>query len=272
MKALKRRFAAVVSLAALCAGAALAQPNPRMPPGFPVPGAQEQEPPLRACFLLYDLNVGELRRSPAQGCSRQVAPAATFEIAAALAGLDASVARGNEGGGRGLGAALAYSSPDNASSLTQNLSPTRMGEYLSRFNYGNANTRGGGEYWNDGSLAISPEEQMQFLRRLFREELPIGRPAMTEVQLQLRQPPGALVGSYGLVPVGPIPPRIDTAMLGKSGSVVVGGKEAVRWQIGQITRGTRRLVFVSCVTGPRNLPENAAALLASGELRNGGAF
>ncbi|MEH6420492.1 penicillin-binding transpeptidase domain-containing protein [Pseudomonas sp. CGJS7] len=273
MKALKRKLALTASAAVLSALAATAVALPRNSPfGVTPPPQPEQAPLLRGCFLLYDLGAGEIRRfSSQEGCSRRVAPAATFEIAAALAGLDSGSARSNDiSGGQSLDSALAYSSPEYFRGVSEQMGAVRMGEYLSRFNYGNADTRSGGEYWNGGSLQISPEEQMQFLRRLFRDELGVSRQAMAQVREPLVQPPGLLVGSYGGMPVRRVFRYDNAPMLGKSGSVVVGGREAVRWQVGQIERGTRRYVFVSCVTGAAGLPENAAATLAVTELRKSG--
>lgn len=250
------------------------RPQLRQPPVFP---GREKEPPPRACFLLYDFSAGEVRRAPSSGCGRRVSPAATFEIAAAVAGLDAAVVRSNSspGSGQDMDSALAYSSSGYFNELSQNLGPNRVAEYLRRFDYGNAATGAGGEYWKDGSLAISPDEQMRFLRRLFAEELTVSRKAMIEVRAPLRQPPGLIVGNFGAFPVGPISWRNDTSMLGKGGATIVDGeegKEAVRWQVGHISRGNRQFVYVSCVTGPKTLPENAAALLAANSLNNANVF
>jgi beta-lactamase class D len=45
--------------------------------------------------------------------------------------------------------------------------------YLQRIGYGNADPSGGiDRFWLDGKLAISAEEQVAFLRRLYRNELP----------------------------------------------------------------------------------------------------
>jgi beta-lactamase class D OXA-2 len=45
--------------------------------------------------------------------------------------------------------------------------------YLRRLNYGNADpSTEGGDYWIDGSLAISAHEQISFLRRLYKNALP----------------------------------------------------------------------------------------------------
>ncbi|MGO1072076.1 penicillin-binding transpeptidase domain-containing protein [Lysobacter sp. CA199] len=272
MKAFKRRSALVVCATALWAVAAVAAAQ-TFGPGFGVrPPPQDQPPLLRGCFLLYDVDAGEVRRFATQeGCSRRVSPAATFEIAAALIGLETGTARANDiSGGQSLETALAYSSPDYFRTLSQQLGGTRIGEYLGRFNYGNADTSSGGEFWNGGSLEISPEEQVRFLSRLFRDELGVSRQAAAQVREPLVLPPGLLTGSYGGLPIRPLPRYNDSSMAGKSGSVVVGGKEAVRWQIGHIDRGAREYVYVTCVTGPANLPENAAAVLTANELRKSG--
>ena len=277
MKATLGRFT-IASAIALCTVAlwtasAVGAPSPQQPSA----GGGEKRPPLRACFLLYDLSAGEIRRAPTEACGRRVAPAATFEIAAALAGLDAAVVRSNgpQGAGQDLDSALTYSSPRYFNDLSQTLGATRMSEYLRRFDYGNAVTRAGAEYWNDGSLAISPDEQLRFLRRLFGEELTVSRKAMVEVRAPLRQPPGLIVGNVGAFPVGPIPWRADTSMLGKGGTTIVEsdeGPQAVRWQVGHISRGTRQFVYVSCVTGPKDVPDNAAAMLAASSLNNASVF
>lgn len=266
MKASKGMFAAIVTLGALWSGALAAQP-----PGFPLPGAPA--PALSACFLLFDINGGQVRRSPAQACSRRVAPGATFDVVANLVGLDAGVMPGSAvtRDARKQEAALGFGRADTPGDTVERLSTARMGEYLSRLNYGNADTGSGGEYWNGGSLEISPDEQMHFLSRLYRDELPVSRQAMSEARSSLGQPPEVLIGRYGATAIVRLPRNGDTASLGKSASLVV-GNEAIRWQIGQIERGSRRFVFVSCVTGPLNLPDNAATLLAAQELRNGGAL
>lgn len=256
--------------AALCAVSAppsAAQGYPSAPPQglAPLP----QAAPLRACFLLSELGGSELRRRPADGCDRQVPPAATFELAAAVAALDASVLRANTvSNGQTLDSALAYSSPEYFRDLDRQMGSTRMGEYLSRYGYGNADTRSGGEYWNGGSLRISPNEQMRFLQRLFGDQLPASRQAMASVRESL-EPPGYLVTSRGRVVAASGSMRGGAQPMVKSGAVDAGG-EAVRWQVGMLTRGSRNYVYVSCVTGPAGLPMDAAAVIASNELRDAG--
>jgi beta-lactamase class D len=45
-------------------------------------------------------------------------------------------------------------------------------EYLRKIGYGNATIAGGQPFWVEGDLAISANEQLAFLRRLFRNSLP----------------------------------------------------------------------------------------------------
>lgn len=53
------------------------------------------------------------------------------------------------------------------------LGEEREREYLQRIGYGNADPSGGVDrFWLDGSLRISAYEQVAFLQRLYRNELP----------------------------------------------------------------------------------------------------
>lgn len=44
--------------------------------------------------------------------------------------------------------------------------------YLERIGYGNTDVTGGEPFWVEGNLAVSAREQIAFLRRLYRNELP----------------------------------------------------------------------------------------------------
>lgn len=57
--------------------------------------------------------------------------------------------------------------------FARELGEVRAREYLNQAGYGNADPSGGdGLYWIDGNLRITALEQVVFLRRLFRNELP----------------------------------------------------------------------------------------------------
>ncbi len=57
--------------------------------------------------------------------------------------------------------------------LASRLGKNRAGEYLRKIDYGNASPKAEtGDYWIDGDLAISAIEQIGFLKKLYRNELP----------------------------------------------------------------------------------------------------
>ncbi|MEP7383645.1 MAG: penicillin-binding transpeptidase domain-containing protein, partial [Gemmatimonadota bacterium] len=47
-----------------------------------------------ACFVLYEVGVGQRRREPSSACSMRLSPASTFKVPHALAALDAGVVSG----------------------------------------------------------------------------------------------------------------------------------------------------------------------------------
>ena len=56
--------------------------------------------------------------------------------------------------------------------LAREIGIEREGQYLRKINYGNADPSGVDPFWVDGNLSISAEEQIAFLRRLYRNDLP----------------------------------------------------------------------------------------------------
>jgi len=57
--------------------------------------------------------------------------------------------------------------------FAKHIGESRAGNYLRSISYGNADpTTSKGDYWVDGNLRVSAEEQIAFLRNLFRNQLP----------------------------------------------------------------------------------------------------
>ncbi|MBW4552001.1 MAG: class D beta-lactamase [Aphanocapsa sp. GSE-SYN-MK-11-07L] len=58
--------------------------------------------------------------------------------------------------------------------FAKNIGENRARSYLKKIDYGNADTSGATEgYWLDGNLSISAHEQISFLKRLYRTDLPL---------------------------------------------------------------------------------------------------
>lgn len=67
--------------------------------------------------------------------------------------------------------------------VARRIGPERMTSYLRRLDYGNRNIGGGiDQFWLSGDLRISALEQIDFLERLLRSELPVSKEAQSAVR------------------------------------------------------------------------------------------
>lgn len=122
-------------------------------------------------------------------CSRRFVPASTFKIANSLIALETGVVSGPDHVIRWDGVersiadwnqdldlrrAVRVSAVPHFQEVARRIGAARMDSWLERLGYGN---REMGEvidqFWLEGPLAISPIEQLDFLARLSRGELPV---------------------------------------------------------------------------------------------------
>jgi beta-lactamase class D len=238
----------------------------------------------RSCFLLYEMGRGEIRRDPSEACATRVTPASTFKVPHALAALDAGVVQPDEvfkydGTGQWpesarrdhtLATAIRHSVLWYFQRIAQRLGPDRERAYLQRFNYGNQDSSSAlTSFWVGGALKISPEEQLAFWVKLYESKLPISPSAASQVKQMLLQPNGVVTNAAGEHPFDS-PWPADTHVSSKTGSAADQSGRGVRWLAGHVQRGARSYVFVSCVTGPRDVNANAAIDLAARSLRTAG--
>jgi beta-lactamase class D len=232
------------------------------------------------------MGAGEIRREPSEGCADRVTPASTFKIPHALAALDAGVLESSEsvlhydGSEQPFDAwkkdhTLASAMHDSVvwyfQRIAERLGPEREAEYLRRFDYGNQDASSGlTTFWLGGSLLVSPEEQVRFLVRLYRDELPASPKAMESVRSMLVQPRGVVRNALGGHAFGASWPA-DCVLSAKTGSASPTGGRSVRWLVGHVKCSDRSWVFASSVTG-EDLPPAAAMELAERSLSEAGIF
>ena len=137
----------------------------------------------------------------------------------------------------------------------------RMLEFLEKFGYTDDTfERELTSFWLNGDLVVSPREQLEFMGRLARYELPVARQHVDAVKTALLMPSGALTNASGthdfaLTWPGPLVVRA------KAGNATVGG-ERVSWLVGLVEARGRQYVFVARVRGQGQLPGTAGADLA----------
>lgn len=217
------------------------------------------------CFMLLELDDGPPRFAGEQPCDERTTPASTFKIPHALIALDTGVvtdadalvkwdgqARWNDSWNRdhSLRTAIYESVVWFFQQTARAIGRERMREHLQALDYGNAEVEGAIDmFWlDDGSLEISPEEQLRFMARLYRDELPRGREHLPLVRELLVRP----VDSYqSRVPEGTVLPQVHGKLVfsAKTGTGSR-GKEAVTWLVGHVACPGREHVFVSRVIAP----------------------
>lgn len=165
------------------------------------------------CTLVADLDGAVLVE---QGdCRSQVTPASTFKIPLALIGFDAGVLQdahapvlnqragdpdwGGENWRKPVDPAawMKYSVVWYSQRITRALGAERLTQAMRRLGFGNADFSGDPgkdngleRAWLTSSLKISPAEQVAFLRRLVKRDLPVSAAALEQTHRIIETTPG----------------------------------------------------------------------------------
>ena len=110
----------------------------------------------------------------------------------------------------------------------------RMKEYVHRLRYGNEDTSGPlNNFWLGSSLKISADEQVDFLRRLHREELPVSKRSISIVKeiATLEQTP-------------------EYKLSGKTGGGPLGENRFLGWFVGYLETKENTYFFATQIEGP----------------------
>jgi beta-lactamase class D len=166
-------------------------------------------PSIAGAFVSLDLRTGRRFRVNPEECATRFAPFSTFEIPASLIGLETGVVNEPDRAwqqDQTLRTALARSIGWYFSELATRVGEPRMKQWLATFEYGNQDVSGGlDRFWLGRSLRISPDEQVEFLARLQREEFPVARRNLDLVKEVLTQESSAgtrMIAKTGSSPDG----------------------------------------------------------------------
>lgn len=219
--------------------------------------AQEREARLmrrfgdaQGCFVLLDVAHGQTLRLNAPRCAERFSPCSTFKIPNSLIGLETGViedadfvipwdkvVRDREAWNKShtLRTAMENSVVWYYQELARRAGPERMRKYIDMIPYGDGDLSGGlTQFWLGSTLKISADEQVEFLRRLTRDQLPFSKRSMAivrDIMPMRRWPDGTL-------------------MRGKTGSNR--GEEPghdLGWYVGWVQRGGGLYIFAANMEG-----------------------
>ena len=235
------------------------------------------------CTAIADADTGAVIRMDGD-CDTAAPPASTFKIPISLMGFDAGFMKDErtpslpfrEGYADWVASWRATTDPQRwmtesvvwySRKATEALGAERFAGYVTRFNYGNRDVSGDPgrnngltNAWLSSSLRITPREQLAFLGRLVRRDLPVSAHAlpMTERLVDLGPQPGGW-HVYGKTGAAPSQDSDGTRISGKPWG----------WFVGWATKGERRIVFARLTrdtTRPATSPGRAARAAVLREL------
>lgn len=142
-------------------------------------------------FLLYDLKANRYLEFCGDRCAQRFIPASTFKLLNAQIALETGVIADEheaipwDGVERPvaswnhdhtLKSAMEFSVVWFYQELAGRIGPDRMQHYVDLAGYGNQDISGSsGAFWLEGNLRISQYEQIEFLRKLYADELPFSK-------------------------------------------------------------------------------------------------
>ena len=149
-------------------------------------------------FILYDQNKNKFYYHNQDQSGAKFRPASTFKIINSLIGLETGVIRdenfvipwdgvnrqiANWNGDHDLKTAFKNSTVWYYQELARRVGGEQIKHWLDTVKYGKADTSGGiDKFWLSGGLRISPEQQIDFLKRLHKNKLPFSQRSLDIVK------------------------------------------------------------------------------------------
>ena len=152
----------------------------------------------KGTFVIRDLSTNEVKIYNEELANKRIAPQSTFKVLNALVGLQTGVVGGEGHLKKWDGVISSYSANNRdhtlASAMTnsvvwyfkdmaRNIGEDRMHKWIDQVGYGNGDISGGiDQFWLESSLFISPIEQVNFIAKLYKEDLPFDKSVIQTVK------------------------------------------------------------------------------------------
>ncbi len=211
----------------------------------------------RSAFVVYDLKNNRYVRFNEPRCRERFSPKSTFKIPNSLMGLETGVIRDADfviawdrrkyppqenwnqepfnhwAQDQTLHSAIKYSVVWYYRELALRVGQARMGKLVAALHYGNQNVSGAlADFWLNGTLQISADEQVEFLTAFYTERLPVAKRTLEIVKdiLTLERMP-----SYTLS--------------GKTGGGAIAEGKYIGWFVGYLETGGNVYLFATNLEG-----------------------
>jgi beta-lactamase class D len=211
-------------------------------------------------FVLYDLKRDRYVRYDEARCRERFSPFSTFKIPNSLIGLDTGVIADADfviKWDKQKYPAFSQDTPPFSAwwqdqtlrtafkrsvvwyyrELALKVGAKRMKEYVNRLDYGNEDVSGPlNGFWLNSSLKISADEQVEFLKRLYREELPVSKRSLSILKeiMTLEETP-------------------EHRLSGKTGGGPLGENRYLGWFVGYLETKEGTYLFATEIEGPTYL-------------------
>lgn len=260
-------LSSILLLASICAsaGTLAGKAGPDLQRHFTTAG-------VKGTFVLLDAQTGRILRSDPERARTRFLPASTFKIPNTLIALETGVASGPDfalswdskvapreawwpeswARDHTLRTALPASAVWYYQEIARRIGPERMRSWLERFDYGNQDISGGiDQFWLAGGLRISPDEQVDFLRRFYFGKLPVSERSTRIVKdlLVLEETPA-------------------WRLSGKTGWAAGNVRPQIGWLVGYLERGKDVYVFATNIEIKKDADRNARLAVTKAILRD----
>ena len=249
-----------IALAAAACGTARQSPSPAAPRELAALRPLIDTTGYSGTVVVLDVRRGTLQAVHGERAARRLIPASTFKILNSLVALETgvvasdstvlpwdSIVRERKEINRDLDLRSAFqlSAVPHFQGIARTIGPERMRRFMDAVPYGNRDISGGiDRFWLEGGLRISPIEQVEFLARLYRDELPFSprtQAAVKRIMLVEQTPAYTLRAKTGL-------------------ATVPGGE--VGWWVGWVERGEDVFVFATALESENPGPSFVPARLS----------
>jgi beta-lactamase class D len=211
-----------------------------------------------ACTIIADGATGKVLKQEGL-CDQQVTPASTFKIAIALMGFDSGYLTSEH-------LPLLHPHPGDpdwddtwkqptdptswiknsvvwySQRITEWLGDARFRQYVQAFHYGNEDVLGENGLttaWLSSTLKISPLQQIQFLQKIVKRQLPVSASSYERT---------ALITAAGRLPNGwEIHGKTGTGFPAKPRGSALDPNHAYGWYVGWAIKGDRTLLFARLI-------------------------